>query len=379
MGLTDALGRSAAGHAHALVVEVPGHWRTRAAVERAALRRRWSLAASPADADVLVVCGTPGPRLEGAIDLVWHQMPGPRVRVDLTEPHEVATRLDEAYARLLDTTHHEHDARHRPDASDLLAAQDDETDHGDHGDHGDHEDHQGHEGHGGHEDHHGHEGHGDMDMSPSGLPLAEGGNDRDGLEMDVLEVRLGPVLPHWPAGLVLQCSLQGDVITDARADVLDATAPAGAGATDRARTLDHLVSLLSLAGWEDAAAEARSVRDTALEPGGHEAAAHRSERLRRRVRRSWLLRRSLRGVRPLGTEEAHHRALPEDAAGDTHDRLLTLLDRAVRPEGPAPSYSPDQLAHLVTGLDLATARLVVASLDVQHLRTEHARHEVSHG
>ena len=98
MGLSDAIARSAARHAHALVVEVPGWWRTRAAVERAVLARGWQLAFSPADADVLVVCGEPGPRLGEAVGLVWDQMPGPRVRVDVREYDDVDGRLDEAYA-----------------------------------------------------------------------------------------------------------------------------------------------------------------------------------------------------------------------------------------------------------------------------------------
>ena len=78
--------------------------------------------------------------------------------------------------------------------------------------------------HGGHGMDHGGMDHGDMEMSPGGIPLAEGGEDRDGLEMDVLHVRLGPVLPHWPAGLVLRCSLQGDVIAEAQAELVDGPA-----------------------------------------------------------------------------------------------------------------------------------------------------------
>src|SRR5699024_755889 len=75
--------------------------------------------------------------------------------------------------------------------------------------------------HGGHESHEGHGGHGGMDMAPGGIPLAQGGDDRHGLEMDVLHLALGPVLPFWPAGLVLRCSLQGDVVVGAEAAVID--------------------------------------------------------------------------------------------------------------------------------------------------------------
>jgi hypothetical protein len=396
VGLSDVLARSAARHAHALVVEVPGWWRTRAAVERAVLVRGWRLAFSPADADVLVVCGEPGPRFDEAVDLVWHQIPGPRVRIDVREYDDVAARLDESYARLLDTEHHRHDARHRPVASDLLgeASEDTGMDHSGHGD-------MQHNGHGdmdhGDMDHAGHESHGDMDMSPGGIPLAQGGEDRDGLEMDILKVRLGPVLPHWPAGLVLHCSLQGDVVTTAHAEVVDTIQHHDADPQHPARRLDNIASVLALAGWDDAAAEARRIRDAALGLSGEAADGNRLARLRRKVRRSRLLRWSLRGLRPLSEGEVHRHCLPSDATGDAYDRLIRMLDRAGvrasgdRPAEPfdgrpvrhqvgerAPAYSTDHLAHLVTGLDLATARLVLAGLDIHDLRAVPAEHEVSH-
>lgn len=408
MGLSDAVARLAVRNAHALVVEVPGSWPTRIAAERAVAARGWRLAVSPADADVLVVCGVPGPRLAEAVEVVWHQMPGPRVRVDVHRYDEVAARLDEARTGLLDTDHHRHDARHRPVASDVLAepAGEEDEGHGEHGGHGDmdhgddadHEqmDHGGHEGmdHGddaGHGGHGGHEGHGDMDMSPGGIPLAEGGEDRDGLEMDILNVRLGPVLPHWPAGLVLRCALQGDVIVEAQAELLDATGHQHAGPAEPARRLDNVASLLTLAGWDDTATEARKIRDAELETG--EPAGPRLERLRRRVRRSWTLRWSLRGLRPLTEEGVHRHGLPTDAVGDTYDRLIRMLDRAAGAGGHAAAaadagarthnagltFSTDHLAHLVTGLDLATARLVVASLDVHGLRDDHVEDGVAHG
>jgi hypothetical protein len=253
-------------------------------------------------------------------------------------------------------------------------------------DHEGHEgmDHGGHEGmdHGGHEgmDHGGHEGmdHGDMEMSPGGIPLAEGGEDRDGLEMDVLNVRLGPVLPHWPAGLALRCSLQGDVVVDARAQLLDETGHRDGGSVGAVRRLDNIAALLALAGWDGAAAEARRLRDAALEDAG--GVATRVDRLRRKVRRSWTLRWSLRGLRPLTTEEVQRQGLPADAAGDTYDRLIGMLDRAADAGGAeAPTLSTDHLAPLVIGLDLAAARLVVVSLDIHELRDERAEHEVSHG
>ena len=401
MGLSAVIARSASRHAHALIVEVPGSWRTRIEAERNVAARGWRLAISPADADVLVVCGEPGPGLAKAIEVVWHQMPGPRVRVDVHGGDEVGARLDEAHTVLLDTDHHRHDAQHRPTASELLAEQagrEAETHGGHEGmDHGGHEgmDHGGHEGmdHGGHEgmDHGGHEGHGGMEMSPGGIPLAEGGEDRDGLEMDVLQVRFGPVLPHWPAGLVLRCLLQGDVIVEAQAELVDGPAGQDDVVVGPARRIDNIASLLALTGWDDVAAEARRIRDTALEPGDGPAASE-LERLRRRVRRSWTLRWSLRGVRRLSDEDAHARGLPADAVGDTYDRLIGMLDRAVagvaataagdtgtRTDDASRTLSTDHRAHLVMGLDLATARLVLASLDIHELLAGQAEHEVSHG
>ena len=216
-----------------------------------------------------------------------------------------------------------------------------------------------------------------MDMTPGGIPLAQGGEDRDGLEMDVLNVRLGPVLPHWPAGLVLRCSLQGDVLVDARAQLLDETGHQDGGSVGAARRLDSIAALLALAGWDGAAAEARRLRNAALED--EEAWGPRVDRLRRKVRRSWTLRWSLRGLRPLTTEEVQRQGLPPDAAGDTYDRLIGMLDRAAEAGGAeARPLSTGQLAPLVIGLDLATARLVLASLDIHELRSDHAKAEVLH-
>jgi hypothetical protein len=378
VGLTARVAALATRHAHALVVEAPGSWGTRVAVERAVLSRGWRLADSPADADLLVVCGSPGPRLADAVEVVWHQLPGPRVRVDVpdADPGDVVRRLDRASEALQDTDRHRHDARHRPAGPDLLT-----TDGDGNGDHGDHDEHGG---HGDHDDHDEHGGHGDHGaMAPEGIALAGGGEDRDGLEMDVLEVRLGPVLRHWPAGLVLQCSLQGDVIVAAEATLLEEPVP-GTGPVGAAEWLDAVAALLALAGWADAAAEARRARDAALDNPGR---APGPGRLRRRVRRARLLRWSLRGVRHVDEAEARRRGLPTGATGETWDRLLAMLD-AADPDHPSPArpaadhradrtLSLEHLGGLVTGLDLATARLVVASLGPVRLRADD-EHEVAH-
>ena len=236
-----------------------------------------------------------------------------------------------------------------------------------------------------------------MDMAPAGIPLAEGGEDRDGLEMDVLHLPLGPVLPFWPAGLVLHCSLQGDVVVDATASVIDATehrAGAPGRPTDHASATvtqcDQVMALLALAGAEDLADCARRARDGILtgDPG---AARDAVKRLHRKVRRSRLLRWSLRGVLPLGPADLERHGLPGHCLGDAHDRLLAQLERIRvevggatpdRADGGSAQESADKLTvpwavvpDLVTGLELGTVRLAVASLD---LGSHPAVREVGH-
>lgn len=445
MGLTNIVAGLAVRATQVLIVEVPGQWATRVDLEQHMLRRGWRRAWTPADADVLAVCGAPGPELAEVVVRLWEQMPGPRVRSDIVSPEVAGSVLDEAAALLLDTGHHRTDARQRAQTP-SIPEEHSRMDHGghesqvghagmdhgghegmsghedhegmDHGDanrqgHGDmdnseqqshesHEgvdhggDHAGHQGHGdmGHEglegmdhgDHESHDGmdhggmdhggHGGMDMAPEGIALAQGGQDRDGLEMDVLHLPLGPVLPFWPAGLVLDCSLQGDVVVDAATSVVDGHdhGPGAGGskfglAPAAASRCDGVVALLALAGASDAAARARHGRNALLR-GDQAAARDVVGRLRRTVRRSWLLRWSLRGVLRLDQSDLERHGLPVSCRGDAYDRLLFMLDRLragvgdIGPVSEEDGVVPWQVVpRLVTGLELATVRLAVASLD----------------
>ncbi|MGY2078475.1 hypothetical protein [Modestobacter sp. SYSU DS0657] len=387
MGLTTRL---ATRRAAVLVTEVPGWAATRCAVEREVRSRGWRPALSPADADLLVVCGRPGPRLAAAVEHVWTQLPGPRARAAVTDPASAAAALDAALAELADDGAQRRDAADRPaepapgtGASELVPGErgNDHTgepagfddpgpggdghetdgghggmDHGDmdHGDmdHGDMDhgdmDHSGMD----HSDH-GDMDHGDMDMPmPGGIGLAgAGGDDQltdpDGLDLDVLHLPLGPVLPHWPAGLLLHTTLQGDLVVAAIPEVLpaDGAPPLGQDVhRSPAGRWDAVATLLALTGWTDAAVRAARLRDAALDGGPDQQEA---DRLTRRIRRSRLLRAALRGLGEL----------PE---GDAHDRLLHWLDGTTS----ARPTTLGDVADLVTGLDLASARLVVASLDL---------------
>ncbi|SCF06681.1 hypothetical protein GA0074695_3224 [Micromonospora viridifaciens] len=371
MGLTDALARAAVRHARVLLAEVPGHWTTRVAVERQVLVRGWRLARSPAEADILAVCGPSGPDLRRPLARLWEQLPGPRARVEVDSPQAVLVALEAAAANLRDTAAQRVDSRDRPADS-----QRPDAGHARPGDRA-HADHEG-------------TGHAGMALAPAGIPLAAGGPDRDGLDLDRSHLRLGPVLAYWPAGLVLRCTLQGDVIADAETTLVGAAEPAVAAAEPdglddlrrfAARRCDNVASLLGLAGWDDATTRARRVRDALLFTAGLDQPVEELDRLRRRVGRSWLLRWSLRRLGPLDAPELARHGLPATLSGDVRDRLLAMLDRAAgsladrrrpgRPRGVPIEAIPD----VVRGWDIATARLIVASLDLDPFA---ATAEVSH-
>lgn len=74
---------------------------------------------------------------------------------------------------------------------------------------------------------------------PYGRPLAGRTDDRDGLKLDQILVRVGPFLPPFPPGLLLDVRLQGDVIQEVtipEAGTDDEASPNGDGpSTDRSQ------------------------------------------------------------------------------------------------------------------------------------------------
>jgi hypothetical protein len=368
--LSGRLARAATRRVTVLVVEVPGWGRVRCAVQSELRTRGWREATSAADADGLVLCGRPGGELDRCVESVWQQLPGPRARTPVTATTAVSAALDQLLADLLDSGRQGTDAverppdqtatdEHEPDTGDRGGQDDGSQDHGAH-DHGGGEEDGGHdhgEEHGSGSDHGDHEGmeHGGMDMPmPGGIPLAGGGPDRDGLDLDELHVPLGPVLPAWPAGLVVECTVQGDLVTAARARVLTGGTPAP-GDLDLVHgsppdRLDRVARLLLVAGWDDAATAAARLRDRLLSAGAADDVRPEVERLAARVRRSRLLRWSL-----------------ADVPG-VRDRLLGWLTEAR--DAPAGAPTPvagtpvEFLGNMLLGQDLAAARLLVAAADV---------------
>ncbi|GAB3252401.1 hypothetical protein GCM10027562_12880 [Arthrobacter pigmenti] len=234
-------------------------------------------------------------------------------------------------------------------------------------DHGDHDG--GHAGHdmGGHDHmHHGGE--------VAGLAMAGTAPDRDGLELDELKVTLGPVLPGWPTGLVLKASMQGDVLTDVSLSWVDGVSAASPGqpADSEAAVpaVDALAWFLLVAGWPWAARQARSAR-TALS-SGNAAETRRGQRMAaavaRRITRSRSLAWSVRGMGYYdagATNDTHpsveEAPLSRRRSGDVLDRVRVLAAVAAQEEFSFNRVDPERIEFLLEGIELAAARLIVAS------------------
>jgi hypothetical protein len=389
MDLNRWLLRAAARRPHVLTVTEPGGTRVRLAVEDALARRGWPPAMTPADADILLVAGRPGPLPPDVLENVWTAIPSPRIRVRVIQPAEVAGVLDAAARRLVE------DPQQQDQGAEV----------GQHGNAASERDHQS-------LTDSSDDGEGDMPgmQPPGGLQMADRADDRDGLKLDQLHVFLGPALPDWPSGLVLRVALQGDVVQDAVMDTVGlayaehsywtepwqlaaAGEPVSVALASRRRVgahLDSLGRLLAVAGWLDAAAVARRLRDATL---GGLAASQLQPQLRRftaRVARSRTLAWSTRGLGVLGAEAAAAAGVSGPAlhaAGDVTVRYRgwcgDIVDVCGRFEDDSPlmsaSLEPPRgpsdgavggsaalvgvLPGLLMGSELAAARLILASLD----------------
>lgn len=204
-------------------------------------------------------------------------------------------------------------------------------------------------------------GEGMMGGVPYGRSMAMTGEDRDGLALDQLHLRLGPFLDAFPGGLVLDVTLQGEVVQEcvaARAGDAGSTQ----GSVDELR---HLAWALHLAGLDGLAARAARLAHGEAERFERSALAHDFGRLGRRIKRSgWLW--NLRGVGPADGLDAAQR----------WRRRLDGLDQAfaaARTQGDADSTggrsavgtcSIGALGDLLEGLTVTDAVTTIASLDL---------------
>jgi Ni,Fe-hydrogenase III large subunit len=273
--------------------------------------------------------------------------------MDLVPGEEVEAAGMEPAAHDRAGTRHEHreghgsqgGMDHEGDSDGSGAADDGRVDHVSHGRH-EHAEHDGHGGmdHGGHMDH-GHD-MGFMSMVEMTRDLTPGS---DGLRMERVEAPFGPLFGGLPAGLSLALTLAGDTVEEAEASVLtaqDAAGPTGGfadrlarleplstiayrllalraaeaasgvivdertalarvGALERERAASHLNWLASFAhllGYTWLERRAARLQLALLRAASAEEAARLRpavSKLARRVERTPLLRRKLRGVGPL--------------------------------------------------------------------------------
>lgn len=160
---------------------------------------------SPAAATVLLVVGGVPPALESSVATVHDGMPHPRGTVHLslgfehgslpTSPHaRVVGSAEDALAVIRDLFAELMDGRRASDPA-LLPDTDANPWRG--------------------VGPYGQGGSGMTGGTPYGRPLAELGADRDGLRLDVLPLRIGPLFPPLGTGVILETTMAGDVVVEA--------------------------------------------------------------------------------------------------------------------------------------------------------------------
>lgn len=339
------------------------------AVQELRARPDVQLVPSPRHASVLLIAGTVPEEHLTALRRVHDQIPHPRtaiawraagaaaeipVRADIAgATADVATALRDAFGKVLDDP--------STSADDLLVDEDPNEWRG-----------VGPFGQGGE---------GMMGGTPYGRPMAMTADDRDGLALDELQLTLGPFLDAFPAGLVLDIAMQGEVVTSAALrdrPVMepDAVQPfgdhtVGGGRASARRGLRWLSFALHVQGLDALAARTARLATAITDGADHAAVAQGLRRLERRIHRSGVLR-ALHGVGSVdGTlpEWAEH--LRGDA-GQRWRRRLAGIGDALRDGSPQPVLAgvvvdpdSDLLERLLVGATLTDAVATIVSLDLR--------------
>ena len=286
MGMSSLLRLARAAPAPVFAAAGPG---CAAAVDRLLARPSLRRVETPRAGAILLVAGAIPDRAAEALDRLHDQLPHPRRTIHWDGAEEIEPHLLDAWREILEGGDTESDRR--PDTPPNPWQGE-----GDHGQGGE----------------------GMMGGTPYGRPMAMTGPDiRDGLQLDRYTARVGPFAPMLLPGLVLELTLQGDVIVEAGVQAPPFDQPEEAEAPDLCAA-----RMLRLLGLDDAA-----------------------EVL-------------LRGGRPraLGIRRAVPRGLGRIGGADARDRLSSWL------AGQTVSVGAPALPDLLAGLEWSEAALVLASL-----------------
>jgi len=88
--LTGVVLRAGATRPRVLAAVMPGATAVRLAAEEQLRRQGWPAAMTPADTDILLICGDSVLPLAEAVEDTWQAMPAPRARATAARPGEVA-------------------------------------------------------------------------------------------------------------------------------------------------------------------------------------------------------------------------------------------------------------------------------------------------
>ena len=234
-------------------------------------------------------------------------------------------------------------------------------------------------------------GHGGTGMTggvPYGRPLPSRAPDPDGLELDQLPLHLGPHLPLFPPGLVLDVALQGDVIREAAVGdnpfrpwpgdpqpgpldtvtFVDAlVAPAPVAALEMARARHHLRWLAGALRVHGLAALAARLLRLASSLDADDRAE--VEALARRVRRSRSLTSATEGIGVLDDSAAWPAGPGARAAGGEDDARSADPAYQALDFAPVTTTGGDARARMLQRVDEAVQALDLADRAADAVRT----------
>lgn len=214
-------------------------------------------------------------------------------------------------------------------------------------------------------------GEGMMGGTPYGRPMAMTAQDRDGLDLDRLELRLGPFLDALPGGWSLDVAIQGEVVQYAeliahpaggRPPEADDSSPVLVNARENLRWLAHALHVHGLDAHAARAAALAAAITLALSSGTPvddvaDTARTGLAAVRRSLRGTGL-RWSLRGVGTVGGV---------DAWGRWVGRLDAIASSLAGEPGEAPpAVAPAEISASLCGMALGEAIVTIVSHDLGH-------------